>query len=64
MLDGIQDKVVLAMRSTSLTGGMTRAVADHRAIFEAVTSLDQDAAAEAARAHIRRLKELLREREH
>jgi len=64
MLDGIQDKIVLAMRSTSLTGGMTRAVADHRAIFEAVTSLDQDAAAEAARAHIHRLKELLREREH
>ncbi len=64
MLDGIQDQIGLAMRSTSVTGGMRRAVADHRAIFEAVTSRDPEAAAEAARVHIHRLKELLREREH
>lgn len=60
MLDGIQGRVMLAMRSTSITGGMTQAVNDHQAIFEALGSGDPEAAAEAARAHIRRLKELLR----
>ncbi|WP_192581241.1 GntR family transcriptional regulator [Micromonospora sp. AMSO12t] len=60
MLDGVQSRVLIAMRSTSLTGGMAQAVADHQAIFEALCSGDPDAAGEAARAHIRRLKELLR----
>lgn len=64
MLDDIQDRVVLAMRATTLSGGMRRAVADHRRIFEAVTASDGDAAAAAARAHVNRLKELLDERHH
>lgn len=62
MLDDIQDRVVLAMRSTSLSGGMRRAVEEHRAIFEAVSTGQGEAAAEAARAHISRLTRLLRER--
>jgi DNA-binding GntR family transcriptional regulator len=62
MLDDIQDRVVLAMHTTSLSGGMRRAIEDHRAIFEAVSAGRGEAAAEAARAHITRLKELLRER--
>ncbi|MBL7259464.1 GntR family transcriptional regulator [Paractinoplanes lichenicola] len=60
MLDGVQGRVLVAMRSTSLTGGMVQAVHEHQAIFEAIGSGDADAAEEAARAHIRRLKELLR----
>jgi len=60
MLDGVQGRVLVAMRSTSITGGMVQAVHDHQAIFEAIGSGDADAAEEAARAHIRRLKELLR----
>jgi DNA-binding GntR family transcriptional regulator len=63
MLDDIQDRVVLAMRSTSLSGGMRRAIEEHRTIFEAVSTGRGEAAAEAARAHINRLKELLRERD-
>jgi DNA-binding GntR family transcriptional regulator len=63
MLDDIQDQVALAMRSTSLTGGMRSAVEDHQAIFEAVTAGDPEAAADTAWAHIHRLKELLRNRE-
>ncbi|MEU2611025.1 GntR family transcriptional regulator [Micromonospora sp. NPDC007271] len=60
MLDRVQGRVLIAMRSTSLTGGMKQAVADHQAIFEALGSGDPEAAGEAARAHISRLKELLR----
>jgi DNA-binding GntR family transcriptional regulator len=60
MLDGVQSRVLVAMRSTSIAGGMVQAVADHQAIFEALGSGDPEAAAEAGRAHIRRLKELLR----
>jgi DNA-binding GntR family transcriptional regulator len=60
MLDGVQGRVRLAMRSTSVRGGMTQAVDDHQAIFEAVCGGDPEAAGEAALAHIRRLKELLR----
>jgi DNA-binding GntR family transcriptional regulator len=63
MLEDIQGRVLLAMRSTSLTGGMRAAVAEHRAIFEALTAGDGDAAAAAARAHIKRLKNLLSERD-
>lgn len=60
MLDGVQGRVLIAMRSTSATGGMVQAVNDHQAIFEALCSGDPEAAGEAARAHIHRLKELLR----
>lgn len=60
MLDGVQGRVLVAMRSTSLTGGIAQAVHDHQTIFEAIGSGDAEAAEEAARSHIRRLKELLR----
>lgn len=60
MLDGVQGRVLVAMRSTSLTGGMVQAVHDHQTIFEAIGSGDAEAAEQAARAHIHRLKELLR----
>ncbi|MER7166047.1 GntR family transcriptional regulator [Micromonospora sp. NPDC000207] len=59
MLDGVQGRVRLAMRSTSVQGGMLLAVDEHQAIFEAICAGDPDAAAEAALAHIRRLKEKL-----
>lgn len=61
MLDDIQDRVVLAMRSTSITGGMRKALEDHRAILEAVASGDPELAARVAGSHIKRLKELLRD---
>jgi DNA-binding GntR family transcriptional regulator len=60
MLDEIQGQVMLAMRSTSVTGGMAQAVHDHRRIFEALASGDPDASEAAARRHIYRLRELLR----
>jgi DNA-binding GntR family transcriptional regulator len=61
MLDDVQDRVVIAMRSTSVSGGMLQAVADHRRIFEAVAAGDVEAAGAAASAHIARLTALLRE---
>jgi DNA-binding GntR family transcriptional regulator len=60
MLEEIQGQVMLAMRSTSVSGGMAQAVADHRRIFEALASGDPDASEAAARDHIARLRELLR----
>ncbi|NEE00708.1 GntR family transcriptional regulator [Phytoactinopolyspora halotolerans] len=60
MLDEIQGKVMIAMRSTSVSGGMDRAVQDHRRIFEAIAAGDPDASEAAARRHIARLTELLR----
>lgn len=60
MLDDIQDRVVIAMRSTSVSGGMQQAVADHRRIFEAVVAGDVEQAGLAASAHIARLTALLR----
>ncbi|KXK62804.1 hypothetical protein AWW66_06355 [Micromonospora rosaria] len=59
MLDGVQGRVRLAMRSTSVRGGMMLAVDEHQAIFEAICAGDPEGAAEAALAHIRRLKEVL-----
>jgi DNA-binding GntR family transcriptional regulator len=59
-LEEIQGQVMLAMRSTSASGGMAQAVADHRRIFEALASGDPDAGEAAARRHIARLRELLR----
>jgi DNA-binding GntR family transcriptional regulator len=61
MLDDIQDRVVIAMRSTSVSGGMRQAVADHRRIFEAVSAGDVEAAGAAASGHIARLTALLRD---
>jgi DNA-binding GntR family transcriptional regulator len=60
MLEEIQGQVMVAMRSTSVSGGMVQAVADHRRIFEALASGDSDASEAAARHHIARLRELLR----
>lgn len=60
MLEEIQGQVMVAMRSTSVSGGMVQAVADHRRIFEALASGDPDTSEAAARRHIARLRELLR----
>lgn len=60
MLDDIQDRVVIAMRSTSVSGGMQQAVADHRRIFEAIAAGHVEAAGVAASEHIARLTNLLR----
>ncbi|GAB2530020.1 GntR family transcriptional regulator [Paramicrobacterium agarici] len=61
MLEEIQGQVIVAMRSTNLSGGVHRATADHRAILDALTRHDADAAEAAARAHISRLTGLLEE---
>src|SRR5690625_4026277 len=61
MLDEVQGQVLLAMRSTSVTGGPSRAVEDHRRIFEALSTGDPDASEDAARAHVARLIDLRRE---
>lgn len=61
LLDDIQAKVRLAMRTTTVTGGPRRALDDHRAILSAVESGDPAAAEEAARAHIARLRTALRD---
>ncbi|PSL06039.1 DNA-binding GntR family transcriptional regulator [Haloactinopolyspora alba] len=60
MLEEIQGQVMIAMRSTSVSGGMAHAVEDHRKIFEALASGDPDAGEAAARQHISRLTSLLR----
>ncbi|NED96079.1 GntR family transcriptional regulator [Phytoactinopolyspora alkaliphila] len=60
MLDQIQGQIMIAMRSTSVSGGMDRALHDHREIFEAVAAGDPDASEAAARRHIARLTEILR----
>ncbi|WP_165367809.1 GntR family transcriptional regulator [Phytoactinopolyspora endophytica] len=60
MLDEIQGQIMIAMRSTSISGGMDRALHDHRQIFEAVAAGDPDASEAAARQHIARLTQLLR----
>lgn len=56
VLDDIQGRVRLAMRSTTVTAGPEQAVCDHRAILEAIRSGDPADAEAAARAHIARLK--------
>ena len=56
MLDSIQARVQLAMRTTSVTAGPRLALADHRAIYEAVRAGDPTAAEERARAHVARLR--------
>lgn len=62
MLEQIQDQVVVAMRWTSVTGGVGPAVDDHRAVFAALASGDPDRAETAARRHIARLTDLLRKK--
>lgn len=59
MLEEIQGQVIVAMRSTNLSGGMGRATADHRRILEALQQRSSDRAEFAARAHISRLREIL-----
>lgn len=61
MLEEIQGQVIVAMRSTNLSGGVRRATADHRAILDALTRHDPDAAEAAARNHISRLTGILDE---
>lgn len=58
-LDQIQDKVRLAMATTLITPGPSLALADHRAIFEAIASGDPDLAEERAKAHVTRLEAAL-----
>lgn len=59
MLEEIQGQVIVAMRATNVTVGVRGATADHRAIFDALTRHDADAAEAAARAHISRLTGIL-----
>ena len=58
-LDQLKDKVRVAMRTTSVTRGTDRALADHKQIFAALVARDADAAAEAAAGHVARLREAL-----
>lgn len=59
MLEEIQGQVIVAMRSTNLSGGVHRATTDHRAIVDALRRRDPDAAEKMARNHISRLRALL-----
>lgn len=59
LLEGIQSRVRLAMRTTTITGGPHNAVRDHRAILAAIEAGDPAAAEAAARAHIARLHAVL-----
>lgn len=61
VLEEIQGKVRLAMLTTSVTAGPRQAVDDHRTILAAIRQGDPAAAEEAARAHIVRLRQALRE---
>ena len=58
-LEQIQDKVRLAMATTLITPGPSLAVADHRAIYEAIASGDADLAEARAKAHVTRLEAAL-----
>jgi len=60
-LDEIQAQVRLAMVTTTVTSGPRSAVDDHRHILEAMQAGDAKAAEAAARAHIARLKQALRQ---
>ncbi|MQA82759.1 MAG: FCD domain-containing protein [Streptosporangiales bacterium] len=59
VLDEIQGKVRLAMRTTTVTAGPRQAVRDHRAILAAIRKGDPAAAENAARAHVARLRRAL-----
>lgn len=56
LLKGLQAQVRLAMVTTTVTAGPVLALADHHAIFEAIRNADPEAAEQAARAHIARLR--------
>lgn len=60
MLDDIQTQVRLAMVTTTVTGGPDLAVADHRAILEAITSGDAQKAENTAKQHVACLAAALR----
>jgi DNA-binding GntR family transcriptional regulator len=55
-LDQIQGQIQLGMLTTSVRGGAPHAVQDHERILAAVVSRDPEAAEQAARAHIARLR--------
>ena len=59
VLDEIQGKVRLAMRTTTVTAGPRQAVRDYRAILAAIRKGDPTAAESAARAHVARLRRAL-----
>jgi DNA-binding GntR family transcriptional regulator len=61
MLEEIHGQVMLATRSTRVTGGLAQAVEDHRDIVEAIVSGDVDASEAAARRHMSRLRQLFTE---
>lgn len=61
ILEEIQGKVRLAMRTTTVTAGPRQALRDHRAILAAIRKGDPVAAEDAARAHVTRLQQVLRE---
>jgi DNA-binding GntR family transcriptional regulator len=61
LLDQIQAQVRLAMLTTMVTAGPHRALEDHRAIVAALRTGNGDWAEDAARKHIRRLAQALRE---
>jgi len=60
LLDQIQSKVVLAMRTTMVTAGPHKALEDHRGIAAAVRLADAELAERRARLHIVRLRDALR----
>ena len=61
LLDQIQSQVRLAMRTTMVTAGPERALADHRAIVAAVRLGDAELAERRARDHVDRLRDALRQ---
>jgi DNA-binding GntR family transcriptional regulator len=61
-LDRLQGQIRIGMFATHRSlGGMSQALDEHRAILEAVTARDPEAAERAARAHVSRLLEELRQ---
>lgn len=64
-LDQLQGQIRLAMATTAkLGGGPPAALAEHRAILDALRSGDAEAAEHLARDHIRRLRESLQTASH
>lgn len=59
MLSGIATQVRLGMITTTVTAGPRNALADHRAILDAIVARDAERAEIVARAHIRRLHDTL-----
>lgn len=61
-LDRLQGEIRVAMNTTHrVAGGMHQALAEHEEIAEALRRADPEAAEEAARRHIRRLRQGLKE---